>query len=93
MAGPLNGVGSYQQAPISNTFQPGQNSDGTRQSSEQAARENVVQPRGAEAAETHNVSTNNQDTGVDLRNEGRSQELSGEPTGNEARGSLIDITV
>lgn len=89
MAGPLNGIGGQQQVPITNSFQQGQNNSVVRENEEQAPRENVVQPKRSAPAEALNVATNDQDSSVDLRNQVRAEELSG----NERRGSLIDIVV
>ena len=90
MAGPLNSVGVNQQVPVSNPLQQSaNNSAGIREDENVNAQEEVIQPVGAEAADAQNTATDDQESAVELR--GQSQPF--EITGNEERGSLVDVLV
>ena len=91
MAGPLSGVGGQQQAPITNTFQPGGQSGSVsaRQAEEQTPKENVVQPRNAAAADSQKSETRNQKPEFDSG--AKAQEFSA--GGSQERGSLLDVVV
>lgn len=91
MAGPLNGVGVNQQLPIANAFQQGPNNNaGVRQEDDVRAQQDVVQPEGAEPAEAQTAATEDLETAVDSRS---GANILDELTGNEERGSVIDVLV
>ncbi len=86
MAGPVNGLGSQQQIPLANTFQPGQND----------------QVRGNEgrSREDSSVRTDNgKDPHIKTADSFKRETVSAPSNENEAgetrqkRGSLVDITV
>lgn len=92
MAGPLNGVGVNQQIPVANAFQQGQNGSnvGIRENDDVRAQQDVVQPEGAEVAEALTTGADDQETAVDQRNATNALE---QLSGNEERGSLVDVLV
>lgn len=90
MSGPLTGVGVNQQVPIANALQQSaNNSAGIREEEDVRAQEEVIQPVGAEAAEAQTTATDDQEAAVELRGEAQAFEI----TGNEERGSLVDVLV
>lgn len=94
MAGPINGIGGQQQIPAANTFQPGEsnNNQQVREQSDAPAQENVVQGQNAEAAQTQNTETGNQDILGDQLAAALEPD-SGEDLSDQPRGSLVDIEV
>ncbi len=84
MAGPLNGLGSGQTIPLSNTFQPGHNNDQVRPDDNKKAQDNVVQARGSQAASSQKSET---------QNFSATRRASNDDSGSQKRGSLLDITV
>lgn len=95
MAGSLNGLGSGQQIPIANTFQPGQAA--TQQSridDPKRQQQNVTQPRGAASAQTQTVETRtvNPTRGQRSGNIVRAN-TSAQDQSPARRGSLVDISV
>lgn len=96
MAGPLNGIGGQQQVPLSQPFQPGQDSNQVRGQNDQQPNENQVQPQGAPAADTQNTETNNQDVLQQqiqelISGSGAEEGLSAEDA--PRRGSLVDVQI
>lgn len=87
MTGTLSGLGSGQQIPLANNFQPGQNS--VRPEQNKAEQDNVAKARGTEPASTQNTETGNDNAVRSLSS------LSDDPseTKNLRRGSVVDITV
>lgn len=86
MTGALNGLGSGQQTPLANTFQPGQNTIRPDQSKTQ--QDNVVKARSADAAGTQRIETGNQSPTRGLQSLSDSDD-----SRSQRRGSLVDITV
>lgn len=96
MAGPLNGIGGQQQVPLSQPFQPGQDSNQVRNNPEQQPADNQVQPQGAPAAGTQNTETDDQDVLQQQIKElitGSSAENGLSADDAPRRGSLVDVTV
>lgn len=95
MAGPLNGIGGQQQAPLAQPSQSGQDTNQVRGRNDQEAQQNQVQPQGAPAADTQNSETNNNDV---LQQQIRELlDANGGEEGLNAnaprRGSLVDIAI
>jgi hypothetical protein len=82
MAGPLNGLGSAQTIPLSNTFQPGKNVEDRKASDSKAQ-----QAGGFEAPQS--VESRKQEF-LQVR---QVAESTPERDPSERRGSLVDITV
>jgi len=102
MSGPINGLGAQQQLPYATQFKPGQSQSGQNnglrqpeenQNPQQA--QNTVQPQGTQAAQSQATENGSQDVSQNLNENLLAQglESSSSPTGEEERGSLLDITV
>jgi hypothetical protein len=85
MAGPLNGISP--QIPFATTFQPGQNNQ--VRTDAQKPRQDFIQTRGAAASDSQKSETRDQNT---LRAAPR-QSSNEQRSGNNQRGSLLDVTV
>ncbi len=93
MAGPLNGLGSGQQVPLSNTFQPGRNADQVRPDNDNREKDDKnVRSRGS-AAETQNAETGNQDAARNAAFSAEREKNDDEDNQKKKRGSLVDLTV
>ena len=93
MAGPLTGLGSGQQIPLANTFQPGQNVDQKRIDDTRHQRKDVTLPAGTSAANSQSVETRNAHI-ARARNATAHQVNDNSKTdSNQRRGSTVDITV
>ena len=83
MAGPLSGIGSGQQAPITQTFQPGRNVDNSQQE------EQVRQSNGGVAA----VSEGDNQQAVAVASASDSNGTQDFSASTSGRGGTIDILV
>jgi len=96
MAGPLTGLGSGQQLPIANTFQPGQGVDQKQIDDTRNQRKNITLPANTKTAQAEPTQARNvnatrapqRNTSIRQVNDNQDQSA-----GSNKRGSTIDITV
>ena len=92
MSGPLSGIAGFTQVPLSNPYQPGQNSSQVKPQQDQQPQQNRIQPSGTQAAQTNNTDTNNQNTARSDQREISASSFNSQP-GEQTRGSVLDISV
>lgn len=84
MAGPLNGLGTAQTIPLSNTFQPGQGAENRKASEEDKTKRAQAQDFSTQSSQ------NRKDDVLRARQVSEVREAR---ENDERRGSLVDITV
>lgn len=93
MVGPV-GSGIQQQIPAANTFQPGGNTQESRESAE-TRQGTETRPVGTSAAEAQGTETRNngESRAESLEASARGSERTQSASGGSDRGSVVDITV
>ena len=91
MAGPLAGIATQQQTPVQqNNFQQGINTQQNRANEETEREQRTARTTALESNETSNADNREDTQNLALRG---SEDDSVQFSGNEERGSVIDITV
>ena len=96
MAGPISGIGS-QQIPLSQPYQPG-GSDQTREvrQDSQDAKENTIQSRNAQSAQTQEANSNDNQQDTSSRNDEKSNLntiTANAQNTEQRRGSVVNLVV